>query len=1217
MNFNPLTTEIKAGSYLIEASAGTGKTYSIAALFTRLILFEEIPIEKIVVLTFTNAATAELKTRLRSRLAQVAEILKKAQLDIQKIELPDNDDFLRDLFEHAKAKNINGKTLWQRAHFAVSDFDRSSIYTILSFCHKILSEEAFVCHMPFSFEIETGKKQEINLKLSEDFWRKNIAHDYQKILLCNLFELNHKKIFKNISSFIGKQHLNYKKYHTDITEINNIIPKIDISDNQVAWLPEQIKLLSNDKKTEKLAQNFQKLLDRIKLTGTNKIEIKFWKIYPNLNKNSYRFDTFFNSFSSLQNFITINTNIKPTTDFLEKLEKIHQLENDERLNDEEKNIAINISETLKKIKQCLNDSIEKIHFDMLEYIYQNAELEKESSDIRDFNDLLLDVERALNNNRQALSEQISDKYEVLLVDEFQDTDDIQYDIFKKTFIEQNKKVFMVGDPKQAIYRFRGADIHAYLRAVKNADHRYSMNTNYRTHQKLIDVINRLFDCKAPFVYENIDYIQVKAQRENSDLTPSIPALTVLQIDTNNKLSDEIYKLSAQSVAEHMAYVLKQNIQYKQRNLNTGDIAVLVRSHTEAEIIRKALKQQGIESVSVRKDSVFVSIHADILYALMQFWLNPNENAHLWRFVLTSVLFNYTEDEIRTFNNDLIKNIENINDARKIVEIWQRKGIFSAYQYFAEKHKIEQRLIKHRDYRALSNISQLIETLAIVSEDYQNPHALLNWFKQQIIKENRSEETSDQQQLRLETDENLVKILTIHVSKGLEFPVVYCPFIYKEIQHDNDALNIIHQDDADEIKSKAHQSACEQQLVNKDMLSDHTRLLYVALTRAKESLIFCDTNSELVISNTIPSAIHYLLRQRNPEIASQKDLYIPKEYFRQPEKSEYSTDVLRNIFQDMPQDVVFIEDTKTLSKTFRLPESEKTSQKKYIAAPMPARDFSGRKFYSFTAWQRRETQKHSHNTQIETFETEQITPNKNTEQFGIHNFPAGVVSGLCLHEILEKFDFQTPASTQIEKINAKLTSYGFDTEKWSDTISQLLDRVRTTKLNNNISLSTIEKSFRLPEMEFLINNITFSQNSIKKHFKESLSKPIQNAIDNISQDAVQGFFNGFIDMLAQDKNGEIYIIDYKFNKLGLDYDDYQIQTLDNEMAKHHYAIQALIYALSVYKYLKSKQIYPKILHIRYLFLRGLQPPNTTGIWSWDIDCQKLAAFDKELSIDTTI
>ncbi|MBO7555357.1 MAG: UvrD-helicase domain-containing protein, partial [Neisseriaceae bacterium] len=272
-NFDALEMKIdtqKGGTYLIEASAGTGKTFGIASLFTRLILLENIKIEKIAVLTFTKAATAELKTRLRSRLVAVRSFLENNQQT--------EDKFLQDLF--AKAQEIDKTELLKRTKIALNDFDQAGIYTIHAFCRSILNENAFDCGVPFALEMQSmDDDNELKQTLTDDFWRKYIANNKTAALICFNEKITPEKILNEIKSYISQPLLNKENisFEQCIQEVEKAqeklfrLPEIKVDDILLTEIQQHFN-------NEKDLSLWQSLKQRILTLGTNEIEIKFWQI---------------------------------------------------------------------------------------------------------------------------------------------------------------------------------------------------------------------------------------------------------------------------------------------------------------------------------------------------------------------------------------------------------------------------------------------------------------------------------------------------------------------------------------------------------------------------------------------------------------------------------------------------------------------------------------------------------------------------------------------------------------------------------------------------------------------------------------------------------------------------------------------------------------------------------------------------------------------------
>ncbi|MBR7002830.1 MAG: UvrD-helicase domain-containing protein, partial [Neisseriaceae bacterium] len=954
------------------------------------------------------------------------------------------------------------------------------------------------------------------------------------------------------------------------------LPEIKINDDLMEEIQGNFKL--NEEKDLLLWQSLQQ---RIQQIGSNEIEIKFWQIFNRLSGTYYKKPTFVEIFNNLQKII------QGYPFNMEKIaEKAHLLLPENFVFTKNKSIDnLSLFEDFRLIYYFVlsyQNFTQNIGFFLLDYLDNEITKSKKSSNKHGFNDLLLDVYFSLEN--KILTKHLSKKYDVLMVDEFQDTDAVQYAIFKQAFIEQGKSVFLVGDPKQAIYRFRGADIYAYLNAKQDADHLYSMDTNYRTHEKLVNVCNALFNTNNAFLNNEIPFFPVQANRKQEYLSGSLKqeilpnALTVFHIDESEKnTADEQRQKMAQICANHIAQVLNGRLQYKERGLSSGDIAVLVRSHSEGDIIRKALKNNGIDSVSIRQDSIFAADEARIVYALMKFWLNPATDGSLWRFVQTSDLMGKNIQQIQEYNNNERQVVKDIEYAHFLREKWEKQGLFAAYQAFDERYQISCSLICRQEWRILTNITQLIELLAEEEKNCFGTYALLHFLQQQIAQP----DSGDNSKLRLESDENLVKIITMHASKGLQYPVVYCPFIFRPHDEKVQAFEITHQNNHSGCLK--HKTQLAEQEIQNDLLAEQVRLLYVALTRAEEALIVgC---GDMAQQN---SSINHLLRN---------SLNIS------PENKEITQ---WQMWQDKCQQnnelsIQLVDSTQSPPETlFRQPATE---TQHYTAAQLSAINLKRRQFSSFSAWQ---TQTHNEENLVVDSVERQVSDDLSNENKGINAFPAGTNTGLCWHEMLEEFYFHLPADTQKDLIINKLEKYALSLDYLDDMVA-MCNHTRLAALNHGVSLSQIP--FRLPESQFLLNELHFQPEVVLHYLGSGLPENICTALRQVQQHTVQGFFNGFIDMLAQDAHGNVYIIDYKSNKLP----SYDLDAMNSAMAQHHYAVQALIYAIAVRRMFAIRNIHPALLHTRYLFLRGLNKDNANGIWAWDIDCKQLAELEKALSV----
>ncbi|WP_165088413.1 exodeoxyribonuclease V subunit beta [Neisseria yangbaofengii] len=1197
--FAPLSIPIR-GTNLIEASAGTGKTYGIAALFTRLIVLEKMPVDKVLVVTFTKAATAELKTRLRARLDEVLQALESvdnAAGDLEGLnqycerEHP-GDVFLKGLLQKALEQESQARLI-VRLKAAVGDFDNASIYTIHGFCQRVLRDFAFLCQTQFDVELTDDSRERL-LVPAQDFWRKRVSNNPQLAKLVFKHQYTPQNMLAEMQSFTCRPYLRFRR------------PESLLAESQ---------------------QNAARTWADVK-ANLPKLEETFWRIHPNLNGNSYRTDTFQELFNRLkhaaeQDYLPKNHDKLPMfgADVLCGKAKKGQSLDAAALADLQ--MLANLGRDLTQAAAEEENALTLLKLDLLDYIDQALAEQKKSRRERTFDDLLLDVSDALqpaNPHAQALAEAVASTWQVALIDEFQDTDPLQYRIFSEIFIRQNKPLFLVGDPKQAIYSFRGADIYAYLQAAENAQQHYTLATNFRSHAKLINGIGALFQCKnRPFVLENIDYNPVGAAREESRLSPSRPAVQVrwLHGDETEPLNkDALRKRAAGYCADEIAFALNEaaegRLNFKGQPLEQGNIAVLVRTHNEGSMIAQALKSRRIQSVLLHRESVFASPEAQGLAALLDFWLNPHRTESL-RFALSSVLFGYDADALYALNQSEADLLAWIESAEHAARQWQQKGIYTAMQYFSAKHGIETRLLSDGNDRSLTNYHQLLERLSEENEQNRSPALLHQWLLAQIdLAENGDK--SESNVLRLESDDALVKIVTMHAAKGLQYPLVYCPFVWDAQDNKAHDWQILHRDGGESELLAKHQLDNDDrtQLADEEM-AERLRLLYVALTRAEEQLNIYAAYCQDTDDNTFA----YLLEGRAD--STREAVQAAYESERKAGKGVAEMAMLKNNWitfingqaENENTDFTFTEDTP-LSAAYH---SGQQTDVQYQAADIPPRDFEYIRHTSFTGLSRRVKAYDSEHEELQPgldAAESNIRPSENMieesddDELSIHHFPRGTNAGLCLHDMLENLDFQSPAAEQSKQILETLTRYGFE-DKWLPAVMALLDCCRETPVSGKDTLSDIPADERLPEMGFTLYMQDFNLAALRAWFaRPHLGLPPEciEAAQRLDFQDVQGYLTGFIDMTCIASDGQVCVIDYKSNYLGGSTAAYTLQAMNEAVGEHHYYLQALIYAIAVGRYFKLRGLALPQIAVRYLFLRGMDGTEN-GIWSWDIDAEDLA------------
>ena len=1211
------------GTHLVEASAGTGKTYSIAALFTRLVVLEGWAPENILVVTFTEAATAELKNRLRARLGEALAALQGGEtLD---------DEFLQHLLAEALAKQERGKLILQ-LQAALSGFDTAAIYTIHGFCLRVLGDYAFLCGVPF--ELETGPADTAaRLVAAQDFWREHVADHPQNARIAARFGITPASVLAEFSGSLKRAFLDYRLPENRLPQIQKGL--------HAAW--------------QKLQRNAEE------------IETVYRRIKPQLHGGTFNasIDTLFAELrQAAQEGLEQPVLSKPDKLLCFEDKALRgKIKKNQHI--EEADIAALqplavLGRRLAEIGGAEQEAAIRLKLECLGYLKTRLAEDKRRSSRRDYDDLLLDVHAALSNpehpeQAEALAQALAAKWRVALIDEFQDTDPLQYAIFHTAFIRQGVPVFLVGDPKQAIYGFRGADIHAYLAAAAETppEHSYTLHNNYRSHRDLVNGIGHLFAARSrPFVLPQIAYPDVQAARAESLLSPAPEAAVAVRWinpagESGGKLpnKDALRELCADYCAREIAARLNQALsgslsiggRYGGENvpLHPGQVAVLVRTHSEAALVARALKRRGVRSVLLQQQSVFETPEAEALHALLLFWLAPQQTEYL-RFVLGGIFYGYTAQDLAELNGNENRLAEWIALAETAADAWRQHGIYTALTRFARQSGLEQHLLHTRNERSFTNFWQLAEILALAADECVTPSALAQWLETQLQNVGKDKKNTEYQ-LRLESDEDLVKIVTMHAAKGLEYPLVFCPFVWDASRDLVKDWNIISQSNGRNLLlAKAQLGEEDERQLFAEDLGERLRLLYVALTRAREQLVLYAAPC----SNTPENTFAYLLAE-----AVGDDCQAIRDYWSGL-KGQALAEALRRawlkrIQSAAPGQLQWLEDEPPEARYHARDEQ----QGSYRALVLPERPLKFIRHTSFTGLSRQtlaaeewlpenpladenpiaEAERLPENERSEFLRSKNASgelrvngqnaapPNgqadlwSNEAETALLAFPAGIQPGICLHSILEKTDFARPAAEQAASYADILTKHGFEAEQWLPAALEMAEAVRRAPLAENTQLADIPADSRVAEMGFVLHLHDFGLKRLLRWFaRPDIGLP-ENAAAHLPQldfHAVTGFLNGFIDLIAAGKDGRVCVIDYKSNHLGSRLADYSQAAMSEAVSEHHYYLQALIYAVATARYLKQRRALPKSIHVRYLFVRGLNPHGQEGLWCWDIPVSAL-------------
>lgn len=1152
--FDPLNVQLNSGERLVEASAGTGKTWNITALFVRLLIDEscgEPPLlEQILVVTYTRAATAELRLRLRDRVSQTLAVLmgNAEEASIDQLLLPYRNN--AELYERTCL----------RLKRALHQFDSAAIYTIHGFCQRVLQDAAFEAGLSFDVEM-INDDDSILLSLAEDFWRCHIVYNNDYAALIAARGDTPQIWLAEIKPFIGKPHLIKRK------------PKISAVDL-----------------TQQLAMVWARFTQNIFDAGQQ----VFWHYFNGLNKQIYKAASYRSLFDWLQLFLGQTQPPELDNDRRKLLANLTPEVLSKKTN---KNGQVPVHSLFNFIAEWLTveaqwiqrkeQQVAWLKMSMIEWIDSVATQKRRQLRQRCFDDLLIDLFLALNQPQAGagLARHMSNTWRVALVDEFQDTDSIQYEIFRTAFIQRGCPVYLVGDPKQAIYGFRGADIFAYLDAKKNADSHYTLTENHRSVPALVEGINRLFARKDAFLLE-IPYISItSAGRQTALLDEGDSAAWVWQWTeglSDKKLTKaQAEDLAAEQTANSIAALLTRADAGKvvfrsvtsSRALNGGDIAILVSNHRQADLLRKVLAEHGIGSESLTQQSVFLCHEAQELLILMQAWYKPIDVGLIRRALVTELIG--LDAEMLW----LLEQQENQWEQRLQVfavyrQLWLEHGFMSAWRFCLSQENIAERLLPLPDgERRMTNLFHLTELIQQEAEHKVGLTPLLKWFEQNVAEPASNEEAMQ----RLESDATLVKISTIHAAKGLQYPIVYCPFLWDGKAFRKDEFVRFHEQGQSVLISACMADDQDRMIDFREDFAERLRVLYVALTRAEHRLVV-NWMPALSMEN---AALSWLLHGEGCEglPALQAKL-----------KGQDNQTILSELLvvaNSQPECVVLQSDSP--QKTCFTPTSDHLDQ--FLARSMTRRVNTPWRISSFSGL----TQHIPRPDLIEVpdYDNEffkQVSDVTIDSVYDRFHLPKGTQTGLLLHTILERIDFTRSVAEQANTIASLLDIYGFEST-WLNAVCDIINSVLQHPLDESgLRLSQIACDNRLIELQFNMPLQPLKVDELKLVLCDEqygLSDLCRQAASHLQFPVVNGYLKGFIDLVILHQN-QLYLLDYKSNYLGCATSDYGIPQLETAIAEHHYYLQYLIYCVALRRYLVSRKYndHYEFAGVRYLFLRGL-------------------------------
>ncbi|MEY4906287.1 MAG: exodeoxyribonuclease subunit beta [Pseudomonadota bacterium] len=1232
---DPLTLPL-SGSRLIEASAGTGKTWTIAALYLRLVLGhgdhgraagrEARPLgpSQILVMTFTRAATRELSDRIRARLIEAAQCFRGAAQPAP------HDTFLHDLIaDHGDdpEDDIRSQAAYRLA-LAAEAMDEAAVHTIDAWCQRMLREHAFDSGNLFNEEL-VADEAELLAQAMHDVWRREV-YPLETAPLAALLG-----VWPSVA--VMQQQVQPLLHQTELLGADTQ-PRATLADWLPAWVDERHMAVTQLKtgwadKARRIAgwinaqqqgqggaNPFNGNLLRASSLDAWIEQIVAWADDPDADLLVLSPDTG-------------RTRLTPDG-IVKAYKKGHR----------PPPLLPEFAE-FEALQQAL-DMLEPLAPRLLRHLTHRVarrldQLKRRSARFG-FADLQARLDQALSPEAgeagERLRQSILAQYPVALIDEFQDTSPLQYRLFDRLYRvadhDPATALLLIGDPKQSIYGFRGADIYSYLQVRQATEGRHHvLGTNFRSTRALIGAVNTVFAqaerrwSGGAFAFAKggplaLPFEPVEARGRSEVLVRGealLPALTARALDAampQRALTDALAQHAAEQLVDWLndATVGFRAPDGAWQRLAPGHVAVLVRSRREADAVRLALRRRGVSSVYLSdQDSVFASAEAADLLRWLQAVADPL-NAPLARAAYATATVGLDLEALARLVTDELAWDVRLAQLQRLRGVWQRQGVLTLVRQTLHALDLPARWLGAADAppdgeRRLTNLLHLGELLQAAAAQLDGEQAQIRWLAEQI---HGFGGAGDERVVRLESDAELVQVVTVHKSKGLEYPVVFMPFASSCREVDRRGRRFIPWVDHDGTRALDFTLSDDAMAsADRERLREDLRLLYVALTRARHALWlgvgFLKNKGSKSGGNKLDrSALGYLLGgglgELSPALALERlnDWAVPHGGVALPGSVSVETLPARPGYTRLRR-------AATPVALAEAPRYQAAFDRRWTVGSFSAlvrdlrsgREAEGDRLVPASSWAvdpaRNEQLREEWLADLDTtgLAVEVPAPVPVLADAAWHRFPKGALAGNFLHELLqwlaeEGFDrWDTPAVQAF--IRRRCERHGH-TDR-ADEVVAWMGAVLTTPLPvlGGAALSAIGAV--LPEMEFWMPSVALRSAALDRVCRERLL-PGQ-ARPALVPRVLQGLLMGFADLVFE-HGGRWWVLDYKSNHLGDGDADYHAAALDTAMLAHRYDLQAALYLLALHRLLRQRlgDGYDPALHLGgavYLFLRGVRGP----------------------------
>ncbi|HLU00429.1 MAG TPA: exodeoxyribonuclease V subunit beta [Burkholderiaceae bacterium] len=1204
------------GSRLIEASAGTGKTYTIASLYVRLVLGHDMEGRRsltppeILVVTFTRAATDELRDRIRARLTEAAACF---------LEETEGDTFLQEL--RADFDSAQWPSCAHRLNIAAEWMDDAAVSTIDAWCYRILREHAFDSASLFNVEMDIDAAETV-AEATRDYWRMFVAP-----LPPDAF-----------------------------TQVSSVFRSCEAlaSDLHRRWLP-KVSLLqgAEHNRPAELAEKVKQALAACKrpwMTWCDEIRQILLQAYEDglYNKAKLRKNHWEGWLDKLTAWAADPDALLPFPASQAGWDKLTPAGLREVWKDAgtvPAHPGLEDMLTLRDRLLTLSAELERACCHAAVWVAgRTAELRRRRA-MLDFNGLLEQLDAALQGpNGARLAGLIRQQFPAALIDEFQDTNPVQYRIFDRIYgVAANKSdalLALIGDPKQAIYAFRGADIHAYLQARYACEGRiYTLTRNFRSSGNMVAAVNHLFlwaethqsagaflfrrNCENGAELNPVPFQPVEAARDPGDFLVEGKAQTALTIWCNAEAGFTDEHLAAACASEVLRLLLlaqqgKAGFQGSKGflPLQPRDIAILVNTHRQADSLAQELRKRGIRSVYLsEKASVYTSASARELLAWLRACAEPEKGAYV-RAALATASLGLSWHALDALVHDEAHWEAMLERFAVYKEDWRLRGVLPMLRRFMHEFGVPARLFSKQETggtegeRQLTDLLHLAELLQAASSSLDGEHALIRFLEEQIAAGRDADADGDVSRLRLESDAGLVQIVTVHKSKGLEYPLVFFP--YGHYSRVNGALELpaTWHDESGAL----HMLSCKadadpetlqsvQYLLERERLAEDLRKLYVALTRSRHACWMGVSAGKQLDASAMgyilgPSSCQAQFLEGALQSMAASCAAITIDAFPSPLTGYYRSEVSMQgktpVWRTMSRR---IEQAWQLSSYSALSRMAMGAH----AEDAPGLDISTRLAMPDEARLDNFLEAYAAEEPVADPSSLPWLPPTAAEP-GLHGFPKGAAAGSFLHELIEWVFRQGPRTvladpdTLRDHVQRRCRSRGW--AEHGDVVTRWLEDFLTRPFelgDNTPSLILSQLGNKLPEMEFWFGieqlRLPDLDALVGRYFLPGKPRA------QITHGHLRGLLRGFVDLVFEHE-GRYYVADYKSNWLGPSDAHYTAQAVQASILGHRYDLQLALYLYALHSLLQTRlgSAYDYERHIGgglIFFLRGSRAP-TQGL-----------------------